>query len=106
MLEHSVYTVASPEACAAILWKDAKKSDRAAAALKITSWDLKELGLIDRIIPEPNSGAHANPVEAAAKLKEIIWENLEQLWQMTPQQRKELRYQKFRSMGRFETVSS
>ena len=105
MLEHSVYTVASPEACAAILWKDAKKSDRAAAALKITSWDLKELGLIDRIIPEPNRSAQANPVEAAAQLKEIIWENLEQLWQMTPQQRKELRYQKFRSMGRFETVS-
>ena len=104
MLEHSVYTVASPEACAAILWKDAKKSDRAAAALKITSWDLKELGLIDEIIPEPSSGAHASPVEAAAKLKEVIWKNLEQLWQMTPQQRKELRYEKFRNMGQFETI--
>jgi len=106
MLEHSVYTVASPEACAAILWKDAQKSDRAAAALKITSWDLKELGLIDQIIPEPNNGAHANPVEAAAKLKGFIWQNLEQLWQMTPLQRQELRYQKFRQMGRFETVPS
>ena len=105
MLEHSVYTVASPEACAAILWKDAKKSDRAAAALKITSWDLKELGIIDRIIPEPSSGAHANPVEAAAKLKEAIWFNLEQLWQMTPQQRKDLRYEKFRNIGQFETVT-
>ena len=105
MLEHSVYTVASPEACAAILWKDAGKSDRAAAALKITSRDLKELGLIDQIIPEPNNGAHASPVEAAAKLKSAIWQNLEQLWQMTPQQRQELRYQKFRNMGRFEVVS-
>ena len=105
MLEHSVYTVASPEACAAILWKDAGKSDRAAAALKITSKDLKELGLIDRIVPEPNNGAHASPVEAAAKLKEAIWQNLEQLWQMTPRQRQELRYQKFRNMGRFEVVS-
>ncbi len=102
MLEHSVYTVASPEACAAILWKDAKKSDRAAAALKITSWDLKELGLLDQIIPEPTSGAHADPLEAAAKLKQAIWENLEQLSQMTPQQRKDLRYQKFRNMGIFE----
>ncbi len=104
MLEHSVYTVASPEACAAILWKDAKKSDKAAAALKITSSDLKELGIIDQIVPEPSSGAHANPVEAAAKLKEIIWLNLEQLWQMTPQQRKNLRYDKFRNIGRFETA--
>ena len=104
MLEHSVYTVASPEACAAILWKDAKKSDKAAAALKITSSDLKELGIIDQIVPEPSSGAHANPVEAAAKLKETIWSNLEQLWQMTPQQRKNLRYDKFRSIGRFETA--
>ena len=104
MLEHSVYTVASPEACAAILWKDAQKSDKAAAALKITSGDLKELGLIDDIIPEPSSGAHANPVEAAAKLKEVIWQNLSELSQMTPKQRQELRYQKFRDMGRFETV--
>lgn len=105
MLEHSVYTVASPEACAAILWKDSQKSDLAAAALKITSGDLKELGLIDEIVPEPSSGAHASPIEAAAKLKEVICQNLEQLWQMTPQQRKESRYQKFRNMGRFETVS-
>ena len=105
MLEHSVYTVASPEACAAILWKDAGKSDRAAAALKITSKDLKELGLIDQIIPEPNNGAHASPVEAAAKLRKAILQNLEQLWQMSPQQRQELRYQKFRNMGRFEVVS-
>jgi acetyl-CoA carboxylase carboxyl transferase subunit alpha len=106
MLEHSVYTVASPEACAAILWKDASKSDRAAAALKITSQDLKELGLIDQIVTEPSSGAHANPVEAAAKLKATIWSNLEQLWQMTPQQRKDLRYQKFRNMGKFAIVSN
>ena len=106
MLEHSVYTVASPEACAAILWKDAKKSERAAAALKITSSDLKELGIIDQIIPEPSSGAHAEPIEAASKLKQVIWENLEQLWQMTPKQRRDLRYDKFRNIGRFETLSS
>ena len=104
MLQHSVYTVASPEACAAILWKDAKKSDRAAAALKITAEDLQELGLIDFIIPEPSSGAHSEPLKAAANLKQAIWENLEQLWQMSPSQRKELRYQKFRNMGIFEAV--
>ena len=105
MLEHSVYTVASPEACAAILWKDAQKSDRAAAALKITSWDLKELNLIDEIVPEPSSGAHANPVEAAAKLKEAICYNLAELRQLSPQQRQNLRYEKFRNMGRFETLA-
>ncbi len=106
MLEHSVYTVASPEACAAILWKDAKKADRAAAALKITSQDLKELGLIDQIVPEPTSGAHSEPLIAAANLKQVIWEHLEQLGQMTPQQRRELRYQKFRNMGMFEVVAN
>lgn len=104
MFEHSVYTVASPEACAAILWKDAKKADQAASALRITSWDLKELGLIDRILPEPTSGAHAEPLEAAATLKQVLWENLEQLSQMSTEQRKELRYQKFRQMGKFEEI--
>ncbi|BAU62935.1 acetyl-CoA carboxylase, carboxyl transferase, alpha subunit [Stanieria sp. NIES-3757] len=104
MFEHSVYTVASPEACAAILWKDAKKADQAASALKITSWDLQELGLIDQILPEPTSGAHAEPLEAAATLKQALWENLEQLSEMTIEQRKELRYQKFRQMGKFEEV--
>jgi acetyl-CoA carboxylase carboxyl transferase subunit alpha len=104
MFEHSVYTVASPEACAAILWKDAKKADQAASALKITAWDLQELGLIDQILPEPTSGAHAEPLEAATTLKQALWENLEQLSEMTTEQRKELRYQKFRQMGKFEEV--
>ena len=63
------------------------------------------MGLIDDIVPEPSSGAHANPLEAAAKLKEAIWRNLEELKQLSPQQRQELRYEKFRNMGRFETVS-
>ena len=106
MFEHSVYTVASPEACAAILWKDAKKADRAAEALKITSWDLKKLGIIDRILPEPTSGAHAAPLEAAATLKQALWENIEQLAEISPQKRKELRYQKFRQIGVFQDSSS
>jgi acetyl-CoA carboxylase carboxyl transferase subunit alpha len=104
MLEHSVYTVATPEACAAILWKDAKKSEQAAVALKITSSDLKELGIIDEIVPEPLGSAHAHPLAAAAFLKQALWDNLEELCQMTPQQRQQLRYQKFRQMGRFLEV--
>lgn len=102
MLEHSVYTVASPEACAAILWKDAKKSDRAAVALKITSKDLKELGIIDEIVAEPGGGAHCDPVGAAALLKGALVENIEKLSGMTPHQRRDLRYQKFRQIGVFE----
>lgn len=105
MFEHSVYTVASPEACAAILWKDAKKSEQAAMALKITAKDLKKLGLIDEILPEPPSGAHSEPLEAAAILKKALWKNLEELSSMTPQQLKELRYSKFRQMGVFQQTA-
>ena len=101
MLEHSVYTVASPEACAAILWKDASKAPQAAQALKITAPDLKELGIIDRIVPEPEGGAHANPIEAAERLKQALLVCLEELMGLSGQQRRELRYQKFRQMGIF-----
>lgn len=101
MLEHAVYTVATPEACAAILWKDAKKSDKAAIALKITSKDLKDLGIIDDIVPEPSGAAHSNPLNASALLKQSILDHLKTLLQMTPHQRRELRYQKFRQMGQF-----
>jgi len=102
MLENSVYTVATPEACAAILWKDAQKSEQAALALKITAKDLKELAIIDEIVPEPPNSAHCAPVEAATLLKHHLLKNLEQLSQMTPEQRKDLRYQKFRQMGVFQ----
>lgn len=101
MLENSVYTVASPEACAAILWKDAKKSDRAATALKITSWDLQKLGIIDEIIPEPSRGAHAKPLQATETMKEYICRHLNRLCQLTPQQLQQLRYEKFRRIGMF-----
>ena len=104
MFEHSVYTVASPEACAAILWKDASKAEQASFALKITAGDLKELGIIDRILPEPNGSAHNDPLGAAAILKQALLENLEELSRMTPQQRKDLRYQKFRRMGTFQEM--
>jgi acetyl-CoA carboxylase carboxyl transferase subunit alpha len=106
MLEHAVYTVATPEACAAILWKDAKKSDKAAIALKITAKDLQTLHIIDGIIPEPHGAAHANPLAAAAKLKEALLFHLNALSQLTAPERQELRYQKFRHLGQFlETVA-
>ncbi|MGD2181277.1 acetyl-CoA carboxylase carboxyl transferase subunit alpha [Lusitaniella coriacea] len=101
MFEHAVYSVAPPEACAAILWRDASKAPKAAEALKITAWDLKDLGILDQILPEPASGAHADPLGAAAILKEALIHNLEHLLNLSAEQRRNLRYQKFRQIGKF-----
>ncbi len=101
MFEHSVYTVATPEACAAILWKDAAKAPQATSALKIISHDLKKLGIIDQILTEPVGGAHSDPLQAANSLKVALLENLQVLNNFTAQERKELRYQRFRKMGVF-----
>lgn len=101
MFEHAVYTVATPEACAAILWKDAGKAPQATSALKIISHDLKKLGIIDQILTEPTGGAHSDPLQAANSLKIALLENLEVLNGLTAQERKELRYQRFRKMGVF-----
>lgn len=107
MFEHAVYTVATPEACAAILWKDAGKSEKAAEALKITSRDLKELGIIDQIIPEPAGGVHTSPLEASKILKESLLANLRELMELTAHQRRDLRYDKFRNIGIFlETATA
>jgi acetyl-CoA carboxylase carboxyl transferase subunit alpha len=104
MFEHAVYSVASPEACAAILWRDAKKAPQAAEHLKITAPDLKEFGLIDQILPEPPGGAHSHPLKATEILKEALLQNLLELNQMSSQERLELRYQKFRKMGVFTQI--
>ncbi|MBE9162630.1 MULTISPECIES: acetyl-CoA carboxylase carboxyl transferase subunit alpha [Microcoleaceae] len=106
MMEHSVYTVATPEACAAILWKDSGKANLAAEALKITSWDLKNLGVLDQIVPEPIGGAHSNPLKAASALKQALLENLAELTQLTGKQRRDLRYQKFRDIGVFNEIAA
>ncbi len=101
MLEYSVYTVASPEACAAILWKDAGKSPQAAEALKITAPDLKGLGILDEIVPEPVGGAHTNPIQASQLLKQALVNNLNELGKLEPAERCNLRYEKFRQIGVF-----
>lgn len=105
MFEHAVYSVAPPEACAAILWKDSGKAGQAAEALKITAWDLKNLGILDQILPEPVGGAHSDPLKAASVLKESVLEHLQELEQIAPAQRRELRYQKFRNIGVFLETS-
>ncbi|RFP54977.1 MAG: acetyl-CoA carboxylase carboxyltransferase subunit alpha [Limnothrix sp. CACIAM 69d] len=101
MFEHSVYTVASPEACASILWRDAGKAAQAAEALKITARDLKDLGILDEILVEPLGGAHSNPLATAETLKQGIVRALEQLLSLSPQARRDRRYQKFRKIGQF-----
>jgi acetyl-CoA carboxylase carboxyl transferase subunit alpha len=104
MLEHAVYSVISPEGCAAILWKNPSAAQDAAAAMKITARDLKELGIIDEIIPEPKGGAHADIAEAAALLRPYLQRALKELCKVKPAQLPEERYKKFRRMGVFEKV--
>jgi len=101
MFEHSIYSVAPPEACAAILWRDAQKSSQAADALKITAADLQGLGIIDQILPEPVGGTHADPVKATEILKAALLKTLDELMALGIQERRDLRYRKFRKMGIF-----
>lgn len=100
MMEYSVYSVISPEGCAAILWSDGTKGPLAAEALKLTASDISELGcVIDEVIPEPLGGAHVNPVEACANVKVVLLKHLHQLQQLSPEELVEQRYQKFRAMS-------
>ncbi|MFM1812496.1 MAG: hypothetical protein RLZZ336_1434 [Cyanobacteriota bacterium] len=101
MFEHSVYTVASPEACASILWRDAGKAPEAAQALRITGTDLLQLGLVDRVLQEPCGGNHWAPVQAAQTLKAALLEELAALQALSPEALQQQRYAKFRRMGRF-----
>jgi len=101
MFEHSVYTVASPEACASILWRDAGKAPDAAQALRITGSDLLQLGLVDRVLQEPCGGNHWAPLQAAQTLKAALLEELAALQTLSPEGLQQQRYDKFRRMGRF-----
>jgi acetyl-CoA carboxylase carboxyl transferase subunit alpha len=101
MLENSVYSVISPEGCASIMWRDPTKTEVAAEALKITAANLLELKLIDEIVPEPEGGAHTNPEATAKFLDPILTSALAELWQLTPKQIVDQRYDKFRNMGQF-----
>jgi acetyl-CoA carboxylase carboxyl transferase subunit alpha len=101
ILENSFYSVISPEGCASIIWRDPSKAEVAAAAMKITAKDLKELGIVDEIVPEPEGGAH-NDHEAAARFLDDVLDR--QLVTLTNQPIRELvqaRYEKFRKMGQF-----
>src|SRR6185503_3456085 len=101
MQENAIYTVISPEGCAAILWRDASEARKAAAAFKPDAVHCLELGVIDGIVPEPEGGAHTNPDEAARLLGESLQESLEELESLSPDDLKRRRRAKFRSLGVF-----
>lgn len=102
MLEHSIYSVISPEGCAAILWRDGEKGKvLAAESLKLTAADLFRMGVIDEIVKEPLGGAHRNPKGMAETLKEVVERHLRELEKMNMEELLNLRYEKFRKMGTF-----
>lgn len=102
LLENAIYSVISPEGCAAILWKSQEKVEEAAENLKLTAQDLLKIGLIDGIIPEPRGGAHRDPEKTAANIKESIMKNLDELTDMPPEELIKTRYEKYRRIGNFE----
>jgi len=102
MLEHAVYSVISPEGCAAILWDDPAKAPDAAAALKLTAKDLLELGVIDEVIPEPMGGAHRDPSAMAERLAKALSAHLGQLAELSGEEilaRRDVKYRKMGSVG-------
>ncbi len=103
MLENAIYSVISPESCAAIIYRDSKQAERAASALRLTAQDLFQFGLIDGIIPEPGEGAHTDADQAAKALRGTLGRALEELSGLTAAQLIEQRYEKFRKMGNFFT---
>ncbi len=105
MMRYSVFSVISPEGCAAILWNDPAKQEQATKALKITAEDLKELGLIDDVIEEPISGGHRNKTEAILALKRYFLQSVAELEQMSDEERLRKRYEKLTSVGAFASIN-
>ena len=103
MLENAIYSVISPESCAAIIWRDAAHAQKAAVALRLTADHLHQLGLVDGVIPEPPGGAHEDYDQAAALLREKLLTVLDELAGVSPEELVEQRYQRFRQMGNFFT---
>jgi acetyl-CoA carboxylase carboxyl transferase subunit alpha len=101
ILENAYYSVISPEGCAAILWKDRSAAAKAAEALKITAKDLRALGLVDEIMPEPLGGAHNDPEKTAATVKEHLLKHLKELLKLSTGELLQRRYNKFRAFGHF-----
>ncbi|MGA7906818.1 MAG: acetyl-CoA carboxylase carboxyltransferase subunit alpha [Candidatus Sulfotelmatobacter sp.] len=101
MMENAIYSVISPEACAAIMWRDSAKKELAAEAMHITAKDLSELGCVDDIVPEPEGGAHTDPEAAANLLDSSLQKHYAELKKISPSQLVVSRYNKFRTIARF-----
>jgi acetyl-CoA carboxylase carboxyl transferase subunit alpha len=101
MLEYAIFTVISPEGCAAILWREGERAEEAAEALKLTARDILELGVIDAIVPEPPGGAHRDPKAAAAALDAALARHLREVLDVPMDELVKRRYDKFRRMGKF-----
>jgi acetyl-CoA carboxylase carboxyl transferase subunit alpha len=101
MLEHSIYSVISPEGCAAILWKDSTKNREAAQALRLTAQHLMDLDVIDEIVAEVPGGAHVSAERQAAVLGDVLERQLFELEVLKPELLVAARYERFRRMGRF-----
>ncbi len=102
MLENSIYSILSPEGYASILWKDSSLAEEAAEAMKLTSYDLKELGIIDGIIAEPVGGAHRDKRSVYKAIKSMLVQSLAYLSQQSPFELRTSRYSKYRNMGFFQ----
>ena len=105
MLENAIYSVISPEGCASIMWKDAGKKQQAAAALRYTAGDVKQLGCVDDVIVEPDGGTHNDPERAAQLLDERLQRHLSELRMLSIDQLLEARYAKFRNIAQFYTTA-
>ncbi len=105
MMENTIYSVISPEGCASIMWRDSAKKDLAAQALRITAKDLRELGCVDDVVPEPPGGAHNNHEEAARLLDEALQKHFAEIRSQAPAALLEARYAKFRQMAQFFRIA-
>ena len=106
IFENAYYSVISPEGCAAILWKDRAHAPKAAAALKLNAANLKELGVVDDIIPEPLGGAHNDPAAAAAALKKALVHHLGELTHLATDKLLDNRYERYRALGEYREVAA
>jgi acetyl-CoA carboxylase carboxyl transferase subunit alpha len=104
MMENSIYSVISPEGCAAILWKNGGEREKAATAMKITAEDLRGLGVIDDIVPEPSGGAHSDWEETAAALRDALLRHLGELRGLSVEELRRQRWAKYMAMGEWRTV--
>lgn len=101
MMQYAIYSVISPEGCAAILWRDAARKEEAAAALKLTARDLYAFGVVDEVVPEPLGGAHLDPDAACSALRDALSRALAEVQALAAEERLARRYDKYRRMGRF-----